>query len=696
MITGDLIEYIKSELNENVSKNLIISNLIQVGWMIEDINEGFASVEASMESIPVAELTPKEEPKPINNPEPVKVWIPSSIKPKDDVSTKINTDEPKTNIPNAGVVENYSLELESGKKNSDIPAPSQASEDSVTNQEDLIPLISKNRFDVSIPVKKEVIVNLPESEVVTKIDNITTSPVVMDSSTQNVSVSPVNIVKDVVPKTAMISSYSQDILAASKDQEKPKNNKSRFIKIGIFIIIFAIIGSMIFAFVEGYIKIPGLNWKYSVVKKDPKAFLVGAVDSISLLNSYKVETNINISTPSLSSITTGLSNGEATNNANDRDSVSINTKGVANRVDGKLNFQYVAGLTSSILKNDIESNLNYDGKNLYASVPDLKEVLGNDAPQKNTVIFTSDQIGMVIDQFSPKTQDIIKKVDGYNISSGKIPLYVKTKIKSIFEEFINSLSYVEKGKEDIHGVNTYHYELTADKQSTKKLLVSLSDLFIISATDEQKKSLDEMLGASSIGSFDVWIGVDDNNLYQIKFTLNTPLSKVLGLNDSGIAGNEVQIDWKTTYYDLNVPNQILTPTESINIDTFVNGIKDTKIKNILLPFKQEANALKNSIGSYGLRTNPTGSCTNPNPSTLFSPLGHKKGSETVVSNIATSMNNLLSVTNGVGFCFSTPKEWAIAVPIYSVDGDNSPKFFCTDSAGNSLAVINQITGTICK
>ncbi len=45
MITADLISYIRKQQDNNIPKNLILSNLESVGWHIEDIEEGFEKVE---------------------------------------------------------------------------------------------------------------------------------------------------------------------------------------------------------------------------------------------------------------------------------------------------------------------------------------------------------------------------------------------------------------------------------------------------------------------------------------------------------------------------------------------------------------------------------------------------------------------------------------------------------------------------
>ena len=44
MTTESLIDYIKKELNKNVSKELIISRLSGVGWHMDDIEEGFSMI----------------------------------------------------------------------------------------------------------------------------------------------------------------------------------------------------------------------------------------------------------------------------------------------------------------------------------------------------------------------------------------------------------------------------------------------------------------------------------------------------------------------------------------------------------------------------------------------------------------------------------------------------------------------------
>ena len=687
MITSELIEYIKSQLSENVSKELIIKELSSVGWHIEDIEEGFKSLETKevkkvidpYRELPDGEIPLKEKinedlelkrPPVLNIPvieiptaspivEPEKVWVPTSINPKVEEVKEEKKDE-KIEFSSKKDLELYSLELPGEIKTVATPRLE-------------VPIIQTPQIETKIPEKETIKEFLP---------TLNKAPVSM----------PTNNMSDIVPKRAMLSSYSQDILSAVKKEEvgTSSHKKNLALKLGIIIIILVLIGAMIFAFVKGYLKFPGSKFSFFVVKKDPKTVMLNIASTISKLKSYKTETNINISSPSLSNITTGLSSGEVVT-SKDRDSVSINAKGSINHIDNKSLFDYNLNVKSSILKNEITTDLKYNGTDLSVSIPDLSQILGKDAPIPTTISMSRNQLGLIVPEFSTKVQDIIKKIDIYNIISNKVPLYLNNEINSLLKEFIGTLEYKEKGKEIIHGVETYNYEVVATRVATKKLLSSLGELFAPQLSPDQKKNLDESLGASTISSFEIWIGKNDDNLYQLKFTLDAPLSKVIGINDSGIAGNEVKLDWVSTFYDLDIENNIVLPVPELNMENFIKRIQDTKIKNIISSFKPQATIFRNAVGSYGKIANSKGSCNEPISGSMFSPLGHTKGADTAVSSISSSLNSLLLITKGSGSCYSTSKAWALAVPL-STDVNS---FFCTDSEGNLNTLTAPIAGTAC-
>jgi hypothetical protein len=116
-----------------------------------------------------------------------------------------------------------------------------------------------------------------------------------------------------------------------------------------------------------------------------------------------------------------------------------------------------------------------------------------------------------------------------------------------------------------------------------------------------------------------------------------------------------------------------------------------KIKNEISSFGSYAKTLYNAEGSFG-RQNLIGSCTNPKSGSLFSPLGHVKGATSAVGNIAGSMTDILSLSNGIGSCYSTNKNWAIEFPLVS----NPNSFFCADNTGVSKMSAIPLTGIVCK
>jgi len=671
---------------------------------IDEIKPTIEEVKPVIEdSNPVLEEVVPVEEKPImpavENVTPVKIWVPQAVKPVEN----IKREEPIV-FSRETEIEPYMIEVEQPKKeeanNIFVDKNSFKEENKIeeSSAPELMPVLNKV---ATSPSKIESVISEP---VYNSIQNV--KPVA-ENTPQSFSVAPLKIQDMSIPvyqntnqsvakKSAIISSYTQDILSAEKEEEKaPVKKKNIFLKFGIAIFVISLISGMIFAFVEGSLRIPGLNLKFSVVKKDPRTVLIETPGNLSDLKSYKVDTSISISTPSLSNITTGLTSGDVVT-SKDRDSATITSKGLVKHSGSKTIFDYILSFKSSLLKEDINSELKYDGKKLFASVPDLNQILHDDAPNPMVVSFKPDEIGDIIPEFSSSVQESIKEFDIYNILSGEVSPYVKKETALILKDFISKLEYSEKGIEVIRGVETYHYELTAGRQNTKQLLTSLVDLFVVNLTSEQKKNLDEALGSSTISSFDVWIGKNDDNLYQTKFTINTPLSRVLSLNDSGIAGNEVKLDWTTSYYDFDVENNISIPESKVGMKDLINNIRDVKIKNIISTFRPNATYFKNAIGSYGQRLNPSGSCTNPNPGSLFSPQGHTKGAVSSIAAISSSMNDLLLATNGAGSCYSTSKEWSLVAPLYTLSESSSPQFFCTDSKGNTSTLSSPVTGPVCE
>ncbi|HLP86427.1 MAG TPA: hypothetical protein VK153_00950 [Candidatus Paceibacterota bacterium] len=515
--------------------------------------------------------------------------------------------------------------------------------------------------------------------------------------------------KDVAPKIssgqdlskmAMISSYQKDMLSASElNKIANKNNKFKITKwwiIGIIVIV--IIGLGIFAFAGGYLRITNVN--FSFIKKDPKVLLLKNSEVLSSLNSYKTETNIEISSPSLSTISYGLVSGEAVP-GNEKDSISINVLGKINKNESGLLSDNSITVKGSVLNEDIISDVKNDGKNLFIQIPDFTQILREDITLASPIKLNHQENNLIASLFPVKTEEKLKKVDIYRILSQGVSSYVNEDILTSYNELINNVEVIQKGEENIKGIDTYHYSINADRQLAKDLLIKLSNNFLINLSDEDKNILNEVLGAVRIDSFEVWVGKGDSNIYQYSVAVNVPISKIVGFEDKSIGDNTVSVSWKTTYYDFNVSNEIIIPESSTPMEDFVDSVKELRIKNNVLYFKEAADNLYSIEKSFGVKSNTKGSCMEPVSGSLFSPIGHSKKADSAVGLISWHLKDVLKVTDSNSSCFSTTKAWSFAFLLSTEadlleEGAEKKTFFCVDSTGANQTINSLPTGVSCS
>jgi hypothetical protein len=710
MITPDLVSYIRAQTKKNVGKDIIISRLIRAGWHPADILEGLnvskMETEALAQPAPnvVSESPVTQEAKPIA---PImKASVPSDLVEKTPAS---ETDIKETKDQNLSVAQSYTeIESHYPESLSEIrpvsPQPELPSYEEAMVKPYVIPTNtigsnSRDAKDLFPELVSKPKLNLPSDT--SAVKNPIQPSVATPSSPAELSPMPIEqpILRRIpendsslslsLPKRAMISSYGQDILAANQESHEifKKKEHTWAKRLIAALIVVAVLGGAA-AVVFGYIKNP-----FSFIKKDPKVSLINTPAMLHGLKSYKVDTTVTISLPTVADITAGLVSGQAVSN-HDSDSVSIRSEGAVNHdILGKTVFDYKTTLVSSILKNSIATDVTYDGTKTYVAVPDLRQLFGVYAPPATIVSVEKGKFDAIIPELPRNIEDIIAKIDIYKIMSNGLPLHAETDTYASFKEFINNISTtVEKDPEDIHGIPTYHYALSPDRQVTKDFLTKIADIFIVAPSSAEKKNLDEILGSVNMESFEVWVGKSDRDVHQFAVTLTAPLSKIIGLNDKGIANSDVTLEWKTSYYDFDADNAISAPEASVPIEDFVKLLHDIKIKNIIYSFKPIAGNLRNAEGSFGLSPNASGSCTNPAQGSLFSPLGHRPGAASIIGNLAGSMNDIIAITNQTASCYSTANAWAIAAPL-TTDPLSS---FCVDSTGASGILAAALDGTACK
>ncbi len=502
-----------------------------------------------------------------------------------------------------------------------------------------------------------------------------------------------------LPKTAMLSSYENDFSSISKEEKEINKKKSfKAIKwiIGALILLFLIAGTT-WAFISGYINIENIPF----VKKDPKILLLNNSKVLSSLKSYKTETNIEISSPSFANITSGIISGEVVPSL-DEDFISISTQGLVNQNEQGILSGNSLTVKSSFFLNDVTADIKNNNSDLFLTVSDLSQIIKESSSEPQTIKINEEQFNLIPSLFPPEVELELKKINLYKILSNGMLSYINNETLNVYDEFINNVKITEKGQENIKGIDTYHYTVNTDRQLIKKLLTKVTDDFTLELSVEDRDKLNEILGSVTVESFEVWVGKGDNNIYQYNVVLNAPLSKILSFEDKSIGDNKVKFSWKTTFYDFNISNDISTPENSTNIIDFVKTIKEEKIKNDVSTFRQLATSLFNAEGVYGKISNLKGSCILPASGSLFSPLGHSKGSSTAVSYISELLNKVLKTTNNNGFCYSTSKAWSFTIPvsdnydIESIPEGGYKSYFCIDNTGAALNLITPPTDVVCK
>lgn len=709
MTTSELISYIKKQIKNNKSKDLIISRLSEVGWHKSDIDEAFSIIDLEFKPEPII---PKKSEVVVNVIPSVAVAsvVPEEIKIKkedhyhDSFSADINVDEKielsqddtiKIEIPKEEVKEVSKIWIPKSipvVKNEDIttqdikiPEKKEEAQNTaitVPKKEELIPIlipkVAMNSFGAVVP-KNNVIPVAPKKP----LDNIT-----QNSPIKNLS------------QMAMLASYEKDMLSVDKTKyevvKKKNNNAIKWI-IGLIILLLLSSGGW-FVFTQGYINIKNFNIPF--IKKDPKVLLLNNSKVLSSLESYKTETNIEISSPSFANISSGLISGE-TVSPQDKDSISVNLLGIINQNGENIFSDNFITVKSSLLPSYITTDIKSDGSSLFISIPDISQIIKESTPGSVVVKVNENETDLLSPLFFEWLGPQITKFNIYKTLSSGLASYIDADTLVVYDEFINNAEITEKGEDSIKGVDTYHYQVIPNRQLTKKLLSKISDNFLLNISLEEKNNLSQILGSVTIESFEVWVGKGDNNIYQYNVVLSVPLSKIIGFEDKSIGDNKVNISLQTTYYDFGATNNIFMPEKFTEVADFANNIKISKIKNEVDSFNQLATNLSKTEGVYGSKSNTNGSCMSPVSGSLFSPVGHKKVSTSAVSSISELLNNIFRTTNGAGFCYSTSKDWSFTVPILlnydpSATQTENKYFFCVDSTGAQKELINPPTGVVCK
>lgn len=665
MITDELISYIKNQFKKGTEEDLIKQRLLNVGWILSDIEEGLLKVKEEEEEKrleikidPYREITDEEEEQILlkkrkeieanvkskieEDKDRVSVWTPVKIKPITDESFVSEEESPH-------------VVMTASSFSQSKPEDSSGENISVENVE----FNPKKNIDFSY--EKSSSENNKKDKIV--FDNF---PKKIDESKDDTNLQKEDIIQE----------------------PKEKKHKTSLL-MTIFFLFLLIVGGLVFVVMKGYIDIS--KFDFSFIKKDPKVLILNNSNKLASLDSYKTETLINITSPSFADISNSLISGEKVYSP-DNDFVSINSSGMFSKREEAHIFENLITVRSSVLENPIITKIKSGNGSIFVSVPDLSEVLKDKAPVQNIIQIKESEKFLLSSVIEEEIGVFAKDIDLYKFLQGGISSYVTVDSVSKYQDFINEVSIVPKEKEIIRGIETLHYDINTSKDSSKKLIKEISDNFFSqNIPSEEKERMEKMFNSINIVSFEIWIGEDDNNIYQFKINLSIPLSRVLDFDDSSIDGLSVSIEWLTTYYDFNISNEIFLPQDFQSLDYFNKSFKNTKIKSDMSILSKLFKQFFDNTGSYGKISNK-GNCVDPISGSLFSPTGHSQNSSIFVGDIASSVTDLLSRTENNGYCYSDSKSWAMSFPLES----QFETYFCLDSSGFSDVVTEKLEKTKCS
>jgi hypothetical protein len=646
MVTGELADFIRIEIERNVSQEAITAKLLAVGWNPEDIAEGLTEIKTL--NAP-AKAVPKVEEPQIAKPQ-TQAFDPYRESPVSLPSQPVSSPAPVSSA-SAQPATTFRYKVPS------------ASQESAPLMPDLRP---KSLGDMQNQVSN--IVYQPP-----KADLPPPSLEQYQNKLEQIVVQPTNITK--APPIV------------------PQRKSNHFFRTLFFIILILLLcGGGFYSYTKGYIKLP---FEVPFLKKDPHQVLSLVPSAMTETKSFKSSMDVKATFPAVGQLI-GMLMGGGANPSSNTDFINLHTD-LLYSDEGDIGKKVDASITgtSSLVAQASTLGLRNIGGVTYLKVSDVQSLVPKDTPIPSGWISVS--------KSDIESLYALAKEDGQTLP----PKEDKDAILNLFSSFswksvvdvipdTNSVSIKENASEKIGNIDTHHYSISVDSAMTKKLIHSLANSYGFKFSEQEWVEVDKVLSAVSINTFDVWIGKNDMRLYKTNVVVTVPLTKVLNLEDKNLSANTLRLEFTNAYSDFNMPINIAIPTDAIPslyvVDNINKSMKDAVSKSLMQTLTFSFGQLRDKDGSYGYKSNSSGSCANPTVGSLFSPTGHKKTASEPVAMIAENIIRFIDVSNGQSLCYSTTSMWAISLPTVK---DNT-KYLCADSTGALLETSTQLAGPVCK
>lgn len=596
MVTPELANFIKIELERNISHADITAKLVSAGWLLEDVAE--ALTQAKISNTNIQPEVPKT-----NVQEPIQPKVSSFDPYKEPTSTPVTTFTYKPPVEKtAPIVPPLMPEL--------IPKALGDTQNSISN----------------IPMTAPKVAEAPKLELYQ------------------------NKIEKIVPP----ATFTPPVAIPQKRHHYLLRTLT------VIIVILFLVGGGFYSYTKGYIKLPfdvpflkkdphqilsQLPSKMTDVKSfksvvDVKATFPALSQIIGMLMGGESSPTTNTDTISLNTVILYDENSSSDKKSDIvfngtstliDESISINLRKIGDTM-------YVKPLSGQGL---IPKGINLPIDWISLSKSDL-ESLYKDAAIKENIALQAENKDAISNVFSNSNWANIMKT---------LPIDSTTVIKENPEEKISGVDTYHYSiaidptltKNIIHSIaNAYGFKASdADwvkiDQATSSVIVNNFDLWIGKEDNLLYKS--QIIITVPLTKV---LNIEDKNLSEN----NLKLEFLNTFSDYNLP------------VDITAPENstsILKIYEEMN-----KSMEDQSLKNIMSDLAVSFGDLHNVEKIYGYKSNTTGDCANPLGGSLFSPIGHKKLASTAVSDIAQNIIAFMGKGSGTAACYSTPYAWAIA------------------------------------
>lgn len=496
---------------------------------------------------------------------------------------------------------------------------------------------------------------------------------------------------------SLLASYPKDYESLSKMNvvDVPKK-RSYALLVTIVLLLLLLGGGGSFLYVKGIFK-PA--FKVPFLEKEPVVLVEAIPVSLSNVKTFKTDVNIRISFPSVGAVIDGMLGGVSyvpTGKESEKDELVIKSTGTFDLENSKFNLDL--GLNNSHLGEEVKTNIVKDGQALFVLVPNLVNLLKENAPIPGFVAMNvgnyEDVISLIPENFSALPEFMQFK----NLLVNGLKGEDNSKILSAFNILLKEGTISAVGVEVLHNVNTKHLHIKLEKDKVSTFLQVFADvLFGQENTDTIKVKRENFAKDVDIESVDLWLGEDDNLPYKYTFVVSMPMDRVVGNIDQNVDTKIVSFDIQIEQYDFNSAVNITSPENAMPVKNYTDMLHstflDTKVRNYLDSFLLNSRLFYEANGkTFGKKSNTSGSCVTPTPGSLFSTIGHKQTASEAIIPAQENLTNILAVTSGRGLCYSTSQSWAIAVPTAT----DVTKMYCLDSKGRNGVLDKLIKGASCE